>query len=280
MTVLRRVLRVRLDLWEIALILTATIALLLAIRSQAPRSHPVQSESEMASFRERFGPGHFSEREEEWMIRDFFGDRRGGVFIDVGANHYRVGSKTYYLETVLGWSGLAIEPQRQFEADYAKYRPRTRFFPFFVSDLSNETARLYVLAESPSVASSNRDFVRRFGEPDEIREVPTITLTDLLDREGVKTAEFLSMDIELHEPQALKGFDIDRFKPALACIEGLLPVRQLILDYFAEHGYVLVGKYMWVDRENLYFVPRGSAPATGEPPQPGRAPRADVSRRP
>ena len=63
------------------------------------------------------------------------------------------------------------------------------------------------------------------------------------------------MDIELHEPQALAGFDIDRFKPALVCVEGLLPVRQQILDYFAAHGYVVVGKYMWVDLENLYFEP-------------------------
>ena len=85
-----------------------------------------------------------------------------------------------------------------------------------------------------------------------------MTLNDLLAREGVTTIDFLSMDIELHEPQALSGFDIERFKPALVCIEALLPVRQRILDYFAQHGYVVVGKYVWVDRENLYFAPIGS----------------------
>ena len=106
------------------------------------------------------------------------------------------------------------------------------------------------------VASSNRDFVKQFGEPDEVRDVPAITLTDLFDAEGVRRLDFLSIDIELHEPQALKGFDIDRFKPSLVCIEALLPVRQKILDYFAEHGYVVLGKYVWTDLENLYFVPR------------------------
>ena len=72
----------------------------------------------MDFFREYYGPGHATEREEEWMIRDFFKDRRGGFFVDVGANHYRWTSKTYYLETTLGWSGLAIEPQQQYAADY------------------------------------------------------------------------------------------------------------------------------------------------------------------
>src|SRR5688572_22041880 len=103
---------------------------------------PPQSTAEMEYFRKRYGPDHYTEREEEWMIRDYFQDKRGGVFVDVGANHYRSMSKTYYLESRLGWSGIAIEPQREFEADYAKHRPRTKFFPFFVSNVSNATARL------------------------------------------------------------------------------------------------------------------------------------------
>ena len=259
MTTIRRLLTARFDLWE--LLLVAALVVLAAWLAQPP-FNPVQSETEMDFFREQYGPGHATEREEEWMIRDFFRDRRNGFFVDVGANHYRVTSKTYYLETMLGWSGVAIEPQRQYAADYLKYRRRTKFFPLFVSDKSDETAQLYVLRNSPLVASSDRDFVKQFGQPDEVRTVPTVSLSDLLDRNSVKTVDFLSMDIELNEPKALQGFDIDRFKPSLVCIEGLLPVRQRILDYFAQHGYVVVGKYIWVDRENLYFMPLGSAPAT------------------
>jgi FkbM family methyltransferase len=223
--------------------------------------NPVQSAYEIDAFRVKYGPNHNTEREEEWLIRDHFHDRRGGVFIDVGANHYRATSKTYYLESQLGWSGIAIEPQREFGAEYAKYRPRTKFLPFFVSDVSNETARLYVLRHMTPVASADREFVKKFGTPDEVREVPTITLTDLLDAEGITRIDFLSMDIELHEPRALAGFDIGRFKPALVCVEALLPVRQAILDYFARNDYVLVGKYVWVDLENLYFAPLSSPKA-------------------
>jgi FkbM family methyltransferase len=257
----RREITVRLDTWSMALIGVLAALVVLAVWNVIyvpPDPNPVQSVSERAYFEERYGPNHYSEREEEWLIRDFFSDRKGGVFVDVGANHYQASSKTYYLETKLGWSGIAIEPQRKFAADYGKYRPRTKFFPFFVSDVSNETAKLYVIDKVSSVASSNLDFVKRFGDPDSVREVPTITLTDLLVAEKLDRIDFLSMDIELHEPQALKGFDIGRFKPALVCIEGLLPVRQEILDYFARNGYVLVGKYIWVDLENLYFAPTGS----------------------
>jgi FkbM family methyltransferase len=241
-----------------ALCLTTLIVGLAAGFAAGRRSETqVVSETarEMAPFRAKYGPGHNSEQQEEWFIRDFFHDRRDGTFVDVGANHYRNSSKTYYLETELGWSGIAIEPQREFAEGYAQHRPRTKFLPFFVSDVSNQTAKLYVLKRLSVVSSSNREFVEGFGKPDEVRDVPTITLDDVLKAEGISHPDFVSMDIELHEPHALKGFDIDRFRPSLVCIEGLLPVRQEILNYFAEHRYVLVGKYVWVDLMNFYFAP-------------------------
>ena len=229
------------------------------VASQAPAvagdGSSAMSAAELAVFRQKYGPDHYSEREEEWLIRDYFQDRREGVFVDVGANHYKVASKTYYLESKLGWSGIAIEPQREFAEEYTKYRPRTRFLPFFVSDASNQTARLYLRRRKDQVASSDEAFVKSMGGASEVREVPTMTLDDILDSEKIQRIDFLSMDIELHEPQALRGFHIDRFKPSLVCVEGLLPVRQQILDYFAGHGYVVVGKYMWADLENLYFEP-------------------------
>jgi FkbM family methyltransferase len=247
---------IRLDLWELTLCLVVGVAVFLTWNAnRRGDDNPVQSETELDAFRQKYGPHHNTEREEEWLIRDFFQDRRDGFFVDVGANHYRLANKSYFLESELGWSGLAIEPQQQYAADYANHRPRTRFFPFFVSDVSDQTAKLYVLRDSPLVASSDPNFVRRFGNPDEVRDVPTVSLSDLLDREQVKAVDFLSIDIELHEPQALRGFDIARFKPSLVCIEALEPVRQQILDYFTAHDYVIVGKYVWVDRENLYFKP-------------------------
>jgi FkbM family methyltransferase len=256
----RPLVNISLDAWALALVAVFVSSVAVTWYGMTHRN-PVQSDKEYDYFRDRYGPDHFTEREEDWIIRDFFQDRRDGVFVDVGANHYQATSKTYYLETRLGWSGIAIEPQTEFQADFARFRPRTKFFPFFVSDVSNDTARLYVIKSSSTVASSDQEFVKQFGRPDEVRNVPTITLNDLLEAEGIRAIDFLSIDIELHEPQALKGFDIRRFKPSLVAIEGLLPVRQPILDYFARNGYVLLGKYIWVDRENMYFAPLPDAPA-------------------
>lgn len=223
--------------------------------SPPPQSLPVPAGARYLE--QTYGPARYSQFAEEWIIRDFFQDRRNGFFVDVGANHYRRSSTTYYLEAHLGWSGLAIEPLVRFEADYLTHRPRTRFLPFFVSDVSNEQAKMYVNDKFPGMSSTNRSFTERMGrDPNEV-VVPTITLNDLLTKHAVQKVDFLSMDIELSEPKALAGFDIGRFRPDLVCIEIHPEVRQDILDYFARNGYVMVGKYLEADDNNLYFMPLG-----------------------
>jgi FkbM family methyltransferase len=207
-----------------------------------------------------YGPDRYSENEEEWAIRDFFKDRRNGFFVDVGAAHYRINSNTYYLERNLGWKGLAIEPFRHYEADYVAHRPGSKFLPFFVADKSDETITMYTYGENFLGNSSDKKWVERFGKNPKEIQAKTITLDDLFALEKVSAVDFLSIDIELAEPRALAGLTINRFRPALVCIEAHPEVRQQILDYFARNGYVVVGKYLRSDPKNLYFTPYSGTP--------------------
>jgi FkbM family methyltransferase len=212
---------------------------------------------ELEALSRAYGPRRNSENAEEWIVRDFFKDEKNGVFVDVGANHHQRGSNTFYLETVLGWSGVAIDPQVKFAGGYKEFRPRTTFVPLFVSDTSNQQTTLYVTAND-LVASSSKTFTEAFGD---VSPTPTTTTTldDVLDRLKITRVDFLTMDIELAEPRALAGFSIERFKPRLVAIEAHPATRQTLLDYFARHGYSLVGKYWRVDGENFWFAPMGAA---------------------
>ncbi len=67
------------------------------------------------------------------------------------------------------------------------------------------------------------------------------------------------MDIELGEPAALAGFDMDRFKPQLVCIEALdegTEVKDQIIAYLTVHGYERLDKYLEYDGDNWYFRPK------------------------
>ena len=230
---------------------TWTEAVVVSVAEYNPRDA-----DEVARLAKAYGPAANSQHAEEWIVRDFFGNARDGVFVDVGANDHQRFSNTYYLETALGWSGVAIEPQIKFAEGYKRYRPKTTFVPLFVSDVSNRQTTLYVTGND-LVASSSREFTEVFGT---VTPTPatTTTLDDVLDRLKVTRIDFLSMDIELAEPQALAGFSIERFRPRLVAIEAHPQIRQLLLDYFTEHDYSLVGKYWRVDADNFWFAPRAS----------------------
>jgi FkbM family methyltransferase len=211
--------------------------------------------AEYGWFEAQYGSSRNSEHAEEWIIRDFFGSQRGGTFVDVGSSHYRTYSNTYYLDQTLEWSGIAIDAQEEFAAEYAKFRPRTKFFSFFVSDRSDEIETLFVPRINKLVASSSKEFADRYDSTGRERKVPTITLNDLLARSGLSKIDFVSMDIELAEPMALAGFDIERFKPRLVVVEAHPDVRQQLLDYFSDHHYRVVGRYLRADPDNLWFAP-------------------------
>lgn len=73
------------------------------------------------------------------------------------------------------------------------------------------------------------------------------------------------MDIEGHEPEALAGFDIDRFRPELLVIEGK---KGAVSRYLRRHGYVQVKRYEPFDGVNRYFQ-RKRKPGSQAPGVPG-----------
>jgi hypothetical protein len=126
-----------------------------------------------------------------------------------------------------------------------------------VSDQSDAEVAFYFLPERPMSSSGDRGFADtwRQGGPKEVRQVQSITLNDLLPQLKMEHIDFLSMDIELSEPKALAGFDLNRYRPRLVCVEAHPAIRQMLLDYFSARSYRVLGKYLRVDVNNLWFTP-------------------------
>jgi FkbM family methyltransferase len=201
----------------------------------------------------------YSQFDEELIIRHFFADRRGGVFLDVGCGPATRNSTTYYLERHLGWSGIGVDGLPDWEPEYETGRLATRYFNYIVTDHSGtvETFHRVLRGKMRSSVDEPRSHSGKTVRNEQI-EVPTITLNELLDREGVKKIDFLSMDIEGSAPPALAGFDIERFRPELVCIEvgKNAEYGQALFDYFERHGYERIDRYLENDDVNWYFTPR------------------------
>jgi FkbM family methyltransferase len=208
-------------------------------------------------FRDQLGPAiadqdpMWSQGFEELIIRDFFGDKKRGVFVDVGCYFPTKQSTTYFLEKRLRWTGFGIDAQRHFAPLWKQKRPRSIFISTAISDKDGETLTLFIAG---STASLEKWAMEIFTPDLKEVQVKTITLNTLLDMHVVEKVDFLSLDIDGAERAALEGFDIQRFKPALAAVEAVRP--ELVKEYFAANGYELIEKYAKVDKINLYFRPK------------------------
>ncbi len=212
--------------------------------------------------RASLGAAVYSQYDEALLVRDFLGDARNGLFVDVGAGHYRDMNMTFFLEERRGWHGIAVDANPTFAAGYAEHRPGTKFFAYLVADKA-EAARPFFLDDAVwALGSGDKNYLAEAGPEAGLHvheiAIPSITLDALLDREGAAKVDFLSMDIEQGEPAALAGFDINRWKVELACIEMQTAVAPVIRDYMQKHGYVAVTRNADLDKINTYFAPTGS----------------------
>jgi FkbM family methyltransferase len=203
----------------------------------------------------------YSHAKEELVIRDFFQDKRDGIFLDVGCWHPIQDSNTYYLEHHLGWSGIGVDALPEMARKWKRNRPASKFFNYIVTDHSDTTESFFRSAEYTDISAIDKPAKGPGGHPVNAEEVkvPTITLTKLLEANGVTKVDFVSMDIEGAEPLALAGFDIERFKPELLCVEAKVKNREFLAKYFADHGYAQIERYLDYDKTNYYYAPKGKA---------------------
>jgi FkbM family methyltransferase len=242
-----------------AVLFSLSLFAVLLIASSAAADADVDTEKKwnwvLASLKEgQFEPSQVQRR----LIRHFFRERRDGVFVDIGSAHYEDGSMTFFLEESFGWSGLAVDALESWAEGYEQHRPRTRFFSYIVTDHSGAKEPFYLVRnEIGSTAEKEwADEIQERFEDLPITEirVPTTTMDTLLDREGVTKFDFLSMDIEGSELKALAGFDIERFRPELVCVEVFPKNRERIHAYFEEHGYRRIETYVGYDPRNWYYT--------------------------
>src|SRR3989304_4592838 len=167
------------------------------------------------------GKALYSQHNEELIIRDFFQDRRDGFFLDVGCFTPIIYNNTYYLEKHLGWSGIAVDALPEYEARWKRRRPKSMFFNYLITD-HDDTVEPFYRSELPGISSIRKPLKGPGGDDLTFEEiqVPTITLTRLLEPNRGSTIDFLSVVLDGVEPLALVGSDIERFRQHLAGIEA------------------------------------------------------------
>jgi len=198
----------------------------------------------------------FPYQAENKLKAEFFGPARAGYFVEVGANEPQRGSQTWQFEQA-GWSGVLVEPQPDL-AERLRLARRAHVVPVACSSPANAggTVRLHLLGPHSSL---RRDLVVTGVVAHGAIDVPARTLDDILEEVAAPAPiDFVSIDVEGHEVDVLRGFDLARWRPRLILIEDHV-------SNLATHRFLTQADYRLIRRTGLngWYVPRAQAPRIG-----------------
>jgi FkbM family methyltransferase len=160
---------------------------------------------------------HPTQREEEQLVREFFGGDTKGYFVEVGANHPTDGSQTWHLEQS-GWTGVLVEPQPELAAFLVSARKAKVFATACTSpENAGQSAPLHV---DGARSGLDRDRMAPGARTDYVIVVPTRTLDSVLEEADAPVPiDLLSVDVEGHEIEVLRGFNFGHWQPLLILVE-------------------------------------------------------------
>ena len=178
---------------------------------------------------------------EDRILEKIFSDRETGWCAEVGAYDGRTGSATLLFEGK-GWQCLLIEPIPECVEEISRHR-RCVIQHCAASSHEGETT-LYVADGVPQMSTVEADpqhhrWIQEVGGSVREITVRTARLDDLLDEAGFPELQFLTIDVEGHELEVLRGLSLDRFKPRIVILEdNTRRGASGVARHMAAHGYL------------------------------------------
>lgn len=192
------------------------------------------------------------------LVWRFFGERKEGFFLDIGANEPQKGSQTWVLEE-RGWRGILVEPQALLCERLRQARPRSRVFQVACGAPGAPAEMTFYTAESLGHSGLVKNLVDATTRYTGTETVKVMTLDAVLAEAGNPGIDFMTMDVEGTQFDVLRGFDLQRHRPKLLMMEDHL------YDLKAHRHLVRAG-YRLAKRTGLnnWYVPSDSnfGPAT------------------
>jgi len=183
--------------------------------------------------------------EDKYVNEQFFHNKDGGFFVDIGANDGITQSNTFFFEKTLGWKGICVEPvPSAFEelrrnrncfcvqGCVSNYEGTAEFMEF---DLSLVSGLVNVM---------DPRHLQRWGRvPHKIITVPCYLPMNILSQYDVCHIDYLSVDTEGGEFEILSSIDFTSIEIDIINVEVRWPEDTRIHDFLIEKGFVFVKRF-------------------------------------
>ncbi|MDR2875877.1 MAG: FkbM family methyltransferase [Methylobacillus sp.] len=187
---------------------------------------------------------YFSQFGEDKILASIFKGKTTGFCIEVGANDGIHGSTTFYFERA-GWDCLLIEPNPTLCEQIRAIRTAS----VVECAASSQRGRVELLvatgaplAHGVSTIEAGEGAIKKiqsYGFSYKKIMVESLPLDEILSVYATgREIDFVSVDVEGHELEVLKGFDLDRWQPTILLLEdNFNGTDTTVRDYLARCGY-------------------------------------------
>lgn len=185
----------------------------------------------------------YSQIGQDLAVLEYYNNKEGGYFVEVGAADGIELSNTYLLETKYKWKGICVEPIPEQYKKLLTNRPNSKCSNDAVYYKSGMTLQFDIANNGNLISGLTEHIDTHKAKVDANKttiNVKTISLTDLLEQyDAPNFIEYLSLDTEGSEYEILKEFDFDKYKFGLIDVEHNYkePRRSQIRELLISKGY-------------------------------------------
>jgi FkbM family methyltransferase len=176
------------------------------------------------------------------IVDEYFQDSYDGFFIEAGSCDGIFQSNTYFLETELNWNGLLVEPNPDYFKECVINRPNSKVYncALVSSNYLENTIDLYSIACKGAMGTvgDRGIWVNESESPTLYKNIPTRTLTSILDEIKPPKIDFMSLDVEGYEVNVLSGLNFNKYKPKIILIEAFGDNVKKIKNIISEYYYI------------------------------------------
>ena len=152
-----------------------------------------------------------------------FSKIKNGIFIDLGCNHPIKFNNTYLLYK-RGWRGINIDLDKKSIEEFNQIRDGDHNVQSLISTTKGEEKEIYFYHTRSAINTVSEELInyrKTDKEKVKILKQKADTLENIIDESPYKNKKinFLSIDIENHEYEALKNFNFEKYPFDVIAIE-------------------------------------------------------------
>ena len=203
---------------------------------------------------ERYSKKSYSISNVDLIIGRLFSTISKGIYLDVGCNHPIKYNNTYLLHKK-GWSGINIDLDKNSINEFNNMRENDYNVQELVGSVDGEEKDIYYYHERSAINTVSKMLAdKRKTKPREIIKKKSKSLNTIIESSPYnnKKINFMSIDIENYEYEALKYFNFQKYEIDLIVTECIDINQQKLETHTQSLDYILNTKLYKLLEQNNY----------------------------